>query len=855
MPGFHRRPLVLFICCAFAGIQSAQAGTDSAPADLPAVNAGEAGVPDAGGAVIAPIVLAANDQALPLRMERKFDILKPKPAEKPPTGLGIPAPPSPPKNKEAHPVFIVADHIEGRTEEVTEAEGNVEVRKFGTLLLADKVAYWPLEDEVDAQGHVHLLQQEDEVSGPHLRMKLSEQIGFFEEADYKVKREVLSRFYRPVTAMTTVVDPTTTTGGAPLMISVPSSYGLQTTGPLRRSTEGYGHAERIDFEGENQIRLSNATYSTCKPDETDWYVRGKEMRLDYDHEEGTTKDASVVFKDVPIFYTPVGFFSLNHQRKSGFLPANFAASSKNGFDLTLPYYWSIAPNYDVTFYPREMSKRGFQLGGEGRYTGYNYTGTTLFEYLPNDQMENRSRYAYSLIHAHNLGQGLSASVNWNGVSDNFYWQDFSSRLLQTSQSQLPRQLALNYAPGSWWTANMQMLRYQTLQFDPSVTRPYFIEPQINFSGRLPDIYKTDLSLFGQYSKFDHPTLVEGSRVVLYPQLTLPIINPAYTIFPKIGLHMTEYGLDRQSAGNPSSISRVLPTFSFDSTLFFERDTKWFGGSDYIQTLEPRLYYVYIPFRNQDNIPAFDTALADFNFSQIFSENRYVGYDRINDANQLTAAVTTRYLDATTGTERFKAMVGQRYYFSQQRVTLKTPTFTEIPRTDNTSNFLAAFNGLVLPKTYVDAAWEYNYHLKQDERYSVGARYQPDLAKVISASYRFNRNASSSGQGPIDQFDIAGQWPITSRWYAVGRYNYSIRDKQMLEGIGGLEYNAGCWAARFVVQRLEALSTSSNTTIFFQLELNDFASVGSSPVQLLRRTVPGYGKVNEMPTTGSLLTTQ
>lgn len=805
--------------------------------------------PEPGALGRALFKLAAADQNLPLQMERRLRSQEARPpAPLPPVpGLRMPAPA--PRHKESLPVFIMADRIEGRSGETTEAVGHAELRKLGSQLYADKLTYWSLEDEVEALGHVRLVQQEDEVSGPRLRMKVSEQVGFFDEADYKFQREVASRFYRPVTAVTTVIGGTTT-GSTPLLINVPSGYGLPTTVPPRRSTEGYGHAERIDFEGENQVRLNDATYSTCKPDHTDWYLRAKEVRLDYDREVADVRHASLVFKDVPIFYTPVGSFSLNHQRKSGFLAGSFAASTKNGVDVTLPYYWNLAPNYDLTFYPREMSKRGFQLGTEGRYADYNYSGTTRLEYLPNDQVEHRRRYAYNVAHTHDLGLGLTANVNWNGVSDDTYWQDFSSRLLQTSQVQLPRQLALNYASGSWWAANMQLLRYQTLRVDQTIERPYFIEPQINFSGRLANLHKTDFSVFGQYSNFTHPDAgrAEGGRVVLYPQVTLPYVKPAFTVIPKLGLHVTEYALDRQAAGNPSTISRVLPTFTLDSTVFFERDAKWLGR-DYLQTLEPRLYYVYIPYRRQDQIPVFDTAVADFNFAQIFTENRYIGFDRVNDANQLTAAMTSRFLDADSGAERFKAMVGQRYYFQPQRVTMPGETV----RNDDLSNFLAAFSGAVLPKTYVDAAWEYNYHQNQNERYSVGARYQPDLAKVISASYRYTRDALGVGQ--VEQADVAGQWPISSRWYAVGRYNYSVRDKQLLESIAGLEYNAGCWATRFVVQRLEALSGTSNTTFFFQLELNDFASVGSSPIQLLRRTIPGYGKVNEMPTSGSLLTTQ
>lgn len=793
--------------------------------------------------------------AIRLRVERKFNLLaarklEPAEASTPPGVARLQAPPAA-DDKDGRPVFLTADQIEGRTDEVMEAEGHVEYRKFGSLLLADKLTYWPLDDEVEAVGNVSLQQGEDRISGPHMRMKLAEQLGFFEDADYKFQKEVTNKFYRPITAVTTAVSTTTSTSGAPLMINVPVGYGLPITTPPRRPSEGYGHARRIDFEGENQIRLADATYSTCKPGDQDWYTRAEELRLDYDQEVADASNATLYFKDVPIFYAPVASFSLNHNRKSGFLAGSFAASTKNGLDVTVPYYWNLAPNYDATFYPRYMSKRGFQLGAETQYFDYYSRGFAKLEYLPNDDLENRSRYAYNLVHNQNLGQGLSLAVNWNGVSDDRYWQDFSSRLLQTSQAQLPKQLVLGYGPGSWWSTSLQMLRYQTLSPDPAnpIAKPYFIEPQLGFSGRLLNIAGYgDFGVTAQYTRFAHPTLTEGSRIVAYPTLSIPYVDPAFIVIPKIGIHATQYDLSRVTGNLAAQTTRVVPIFSLDSQLVFERSTQW-QGRDFLQTLEPRLFYVYIPYRNQDRIPVFDSALGDFNFAQIFNENRYIGNDRINDANQLTAALTTRFLDASTGAERFKAMIGQRYYFQRQRVTIPGET----ARVENFSNFLAAFSGTVAPKTYVDAAWEYNNRQSQSDRLSLGVRYQPELAKVLSASYRFTRDALGVGQ--VDQVDVAGQWPLSKRWYAVGRYNYSLRDKQLLEGIAGVEYNADCWAARFVVQRLEALSGTANTTFFFQLELNDFANVGSNPIQLLRRTIPGYGKVNEMPTTGSLLTTE
>jgi len=852
MPGFRRRRLPLLFCCLFASAQTVQAAVDTARAAAP-LQAGKDPVAPAEqwATELAPV---ADPVPVSLRLERKFNILtrqKPQQLMRD-TGVlfagNLFAPPeTSPAPKDQYPAFITADELSGRADEEVVAEGNAEFRRHSQFLWADKLTHWPLADEIEAVGNVRLQNGNDEISGPYMRMKLSEQIGYFDNADFKVRKEVANSYYRRVAVTSSASNFSSTTGNAPMTLYVPSTYELSPAVPTRRPSDAYGHAERMDFEGENHIRLTNTTYSTCKPGDTDWFLKAETMHLDYDAEVGDSEKATLYFKDVPIFYTPAGSFSLNNSRRSGFLAGNFSASSKNGLDVTLPYYWYLAPNYDVTFYPRMMAKRGFQLGAEGQYQDYNYRGFTRLEYMPHDEIADRSRYAYNINHVHNLGQGLTASVNWNGVSDNYYWNDFSSRLLQTSQTQLPKQLVLNWAPGSWWSANIQTLRYQTLQPNASSTieRPYFLEPQVNFSGRLANIVpNTDLNLVGQYSRFTHPTKVEGDRMVVYPQLSMPFLSPSFVVIPKIGVHATQYSLRDQDLGVPSVMTRVLPTFSLDSTAYFEREVE-LQGQNFIQTLEPRLYYVRIPYRNQSKVPVFDSGLADFNFAQVFSENRYSGSDRINDANQLTAALTSRFLDPETGAERFKGMIGQRYYFDDQQVLLPG----EAARDKRLSNFLAAFTGMVMPKTYLDTAWEYNYQNHQSERFSAGVRYQPELSKVVSASYRLNRASA------IDQIDLAAQWPLGKGWYAVGRYNYSLRDKQMLEIIGGLEYNADCWTARGVVQRLEAVGGTPNTTLFFQLELNDFANVGSNPLQLLRRSIPGYGKVNELSNRGSLITSE
>jgi len=822
MPGFPRRPLAVCICCLFAGMPAGRAADGPPPA--PAAGPGQ-----------------AADAPLRLRAERRFNVMG-RGAR--PSGIGIGLA-RPRKDGDAYPLFLIADRMDSQADQVTVAEGRVELRQAGSLLFADRVAYKAPEGEVEASGNVRLLQDGAVVETPFLRLRMADHIGHAEKVGYEIARQVENRFYRTGSKPLSVATVDASRAGAPMMLNVPNSYGLPTSMPPTRPSEASGVAERVDFEGENQFRFTRATYSTCKPSQNDWRLQAESLHLDYDREVGNFSDATVWFKETPIFYLPTGSFGLNGRRESGFLHPTLSTSSKNGFDLTLPYYWNIAPDYDATLFPRYLAKRGLQLGGEARYLGYNYRGQMSAEYLPDDQLKNERRYAYDIQHQHNLGRGVSAALNWQGVSDDHYFEDLSSRLLKTSQTQLLRQASLSYAPASWLSTSALVQRFQTLQTDPAnpVARPYFLEPRVNFNIYKPDVLNTDVMMFGQYSRFtnaDKVNFPNGERLVMYPQISLPIIHPAFQITPKLGMHMTRYQMDQVMSNGERTVTRSLPTFTLDSTMTLERDADWLGNQ-YLQTLEPRLYYVYIPYRKQEGLPLFDTGRADFNFAQMFSENRYSGFDRINDANQMTAALTTRLLDATSGAERFKAMIGQRYYFERQRVLIPG----EASRQKDFSNLVAAVTGVVLPKTYVDAAWEYNYEAGASDRFSLGARYHPEPGKVLSGSYRFTRDPLNDQKAQVKQIDLTAQWPISRNWYAVGRYNYSLRDSQLLEAIGGIEYNAGCWSVRVVAQRLAALSGSPNTSFFLQLELNDFASVGSNPISLLRRSISGYGKTNEL----------
>ena len=709
------------------------------------------------------------------------------------------------------PTFIAADQIEGRNDVEVMADGNVELRKRNSVLRSDRLTYWQDADEVEAAGNVRLSRDGDRMQGPKLRMKLEDNTGYFEEPDYRIRR-----------------------------IRTGSAATLWTGDEERTSsalTTGSGSARRLEFEGEGKYRLSEATYTTCTPaagTDPDWFARTADLRLDYGDESGTARDATLYFLGSPILYSPWMSFSLNHERKSGLLTPTFGSTSQGGAEYTQPIYWNIAQNMDATIAPRFMSKRGTLWNGEYRYLTPNYSGTWQGQYLPEDRIEHKRRSSYSVLHTQSFGAGFSGSLSLNGVSDDTYFSDLANGSAVIAQTNLLREGTLKYG-GDWWSASLMAQSYQTLQ-DPSlppVTIPYRRLPQLTVTANRGDLpFGLAFGFSGEDVNFRNPTQVQGRRTTLYPQLSLPVQSEVLSITPKIGFHSTRYGLENQAAGTPDKLTRNLPIFSLDSSVTFERDVSWFGAN-LTQTLEPRVYYLYVPVRDQSQIPVFDSALTDFGFAQIFGENRYGGGDRIGDANQATFMLTSRLLDPVSGAESIRAAFGQRFYFSTQKVGLPG----EVLRSDRQTDFLGSLSGRIMPKTYGDVGIQYNPRDNRVERFNIAGRYQPEIGKVLNAGYRFTRDQ-------LGQLDLSGQWPVLGGWHAVGRFNYSTRDRRMVESVAGMEYDGGCWVGRIVFQRLATLTQRSNTALFFQLELNGFAKVGSNPLDILKRNVPGYGVINQ-----------
>ena len=682
--------------------------------------------------------------------------------------------------QEQAPIFLEADRVEARGENEVEAWGDVRVRQRGQNVRADHLRYLRDENAVNADGDVRLEQGSgDRLEGPQLDLDFDTRVGTMPTPEFAVGE-----------------------------------------------TGGRGDADKLFFEGPDQYRLERARYTTCPIGVDDWYLRVNDLDLDRTANIGYARHSTVVFKGVPILYLPWMSFPLRNERKTGFLTPSFGSTDTSGLEFTIPFYWNIAPNRDATFTARVLSKRGVQLGSEYRYLERNYLGQFDTEVLPNDKLYGKTRYAASWRHNQRFSEHWNLALDLNKVSDVTYFTDLATRVAVTSQSYLPRDAILSYNEGPWaFSARVQ--KFQTLVGSPVYERV----PQLLLYGN-KSFNGFDANLYSEFVNFRHPSSPNGKRFTVYPSLVYPMTTVYGYLTPKIGVHSTTYDLD-QSTTNLPDRTRTLPILSVDSGIFFEREFA-FRDQKYLQTLEPRLYYVYIPYRDQSQIPNFDTAEADLNFAQIFTENQFSGGDRINDANQLTLALTSRFIESESGRERLRAAIAQRYYLSPQRVTLNTTA-----RTRDSSDILAAVSGQISDAWNLDAAWQYNTSDNRTEKYVVGARYTPELGRVLNFNYRYTREA-------LHEIDVSSQWSFGRGWYGLGRVNYSLHERKLLQALVGIEYNAGCWQLRIVGNHFRTTAQQDNNAIFVQLELNGLSRIGSNPLDVLRQNIYGYVKSDELP---------
>ncbi len=704
------------------------------------------------------------------------------------------------REQEGRPVYARGDRITGRTDRETTLEGNAEVRKGGTVVRGDRITYYPDDDEVVAVGDVQIVRQGNRFRGTQLQLRLDANEGFFQSPIYYLPR-----------------------------------YG------------GRGRAERVDFLGPERLALHDATYTTCRPEDPDWYLQGRELTIDEGVGEGTGRSARLVFQDRTILAAPVFSFPLGDERRTGFLAPTFSLTNRTGPEILTPFYWNIAPNRDLTLYPRLMTRRGIQLGGQLRYLEPTMYGDARVEYTPHDTLTGSSRYFWNLLHTDANLFGWAAQVTARGVSDDNYFVDYSRSILASSERSLPRDIVLVRGFGDW-TVLARSQRFQNI-LEARLAPPYDRLPQLNATWVKRDVGGMDLNLVLDGTSFSRPLVAspEGQRYIANPSVAYPFLLPGGFVVPKLGVHATSYRLS-DNLGQPTQIDRVLPTFSIDSGLVFEKETTLYGRN-YTQTLEPRLFYVRTPYRNQEAIPVFDTAVADFNFAQLFSENTFIGSDRIADVNQLTTALVSRLIESDTGKESFRFAIGQRRYFSTQRTVLPGQT----PPTDATSDLLFAATGDLGNGSSFDGGIQYGVRDRDIPRATIAYRYQPTNGRIFNAAVRYQRDA-------LGQFDTSWRWPVAPRWTMLGRVNYSWSSTTIdpvtlgvvpaqpgiVEGVLGFEYWADCWVGRFVMHRFVTAQNTTTSAFFIQLELSGLGRLGSNPFDILRRSIPGYRLPTDRP---------
>ncbi|MFO7763714.1 MAG: LPS assembly protein LptD [Wenzhouxiangellaceae bacterium] len=586
---------------------------------------------------------------------------------------------------------------------------------------------------------------------------------------------------------------------------------------------GAGNAGLVRMTDESHARVQRFDFTTCDVEDPDWQLKAGDVKLDFDQGVGTARNARLEFKGVPILYSPWLSFPLNDERKSGFLYPQIGSSSDNGLDLSVPYYWNIAPNKDATFTPRIIGERGFMLGSEYRFLTRRQRGIFNFDYLPDDDKDdghdNRDRWLGRIRYQARLAPRWTTRLNFNRVSDEDYFLDLGNDLDSSSIQFLRSDFSIN-GRGRFWQLQTTFDTFQVLDRGVREDRePYDRLPRVEFDGDWPLPAGLSLGLDSEAVYFNRSEGVTGLRLDAMPELGLRMVRPGWFFEPAVGLRTTAYSLEDSETGDDDP-SRVQPVVSMDSGLVFERRT----DSGRLQTLEPRLFYLYVPGREQDDLPVFDTRELTFSFAQLFQTNRFSGADRQTDANQVTLALTSRLLDDDNGRSIVDASVGQIVFLDDPSVGLPD----EPAQDRSVSASVAALNWRPTDRFLVNAGLQWDPEDNETDVASFGLRWQGHDARQVQVGYRFRRSS-------VDQIDIRGRYPVTDKLNLISRVDFSFRDSTALELLGGIEYESCCWAIRASLRRyIRDRESEKRTAFFIELHLKGLGSLGQRPYNLFTR---------------------
>lgn len=729
-----------------------------------------------------------------------------------------PAAPARPSAAEQGPVELQAREIRGRPDIDAQAEGEVRLQRGPLSLQADWLSYEQAQDLAVARGHVRLSNPNGRYSGTELQLQLGRFEGFFLQPVYEFDR-----------------------------------------------LQAGGRAQRIDFIDNQRSVAHQAWYTSCPRADGDrpaWVLQTDRVQLDFEANEGIAEGAVLRFMGVPILALPTLSFPLGEGRKSGWLPPTIDFDTRSGLSVAVPYYWNIAPNRDATITPRVITRRGAGVTGEFRYLEPAYAGRVEADLLPNDRVADRSRWALWAEHDGRLPLDGRWHLDALRVSDDAWWKDFPRDTRSLNPRLLPLRLEaerdLEFAGGRG-LGYARLLRWQVLQgSDLPVISPYERAPQLGaqlgggLAGGLRYSVQTEANRFLLPDREGTAAEPTGWRGHVLGTLSRPWRQPGAWVVPRLTVNAATYALDQALVDGRTRATRVIPSFSVEGGLEFERETTLFGRA-LRQTLEPRVLYVNTPFRDQTGLPNFDSAGKDFNFNSIFSDNAFSGIDRVSDAHQVTMGVTSRLLEAASGAEAGRLGVVQRYLLRDQRITPEG-----VPYTRSFSDIFLLGSANLGRGLSLDATLQYSPDIRRTVRTVMSARWTPGDFRTLSTTYR-------QARGLTEQLEVGWQWPIwksardaqastapartagqvcSGTWYTVGRVNYSMKDSRITDSILGFEYDAGCWIMRVVAERMSTGRSEATTHILLQLELVGLSRLGSNPLKVLKDNIPGYRLLRE-----------
>ena len=679
-----------------------------------------------------------------------------------------------PSHVQAGAVYIESDKALFRDSGKSLLEGDVLISRNQTLMRADEATFDKNTRQVTAEGRVYLISAGLEMESSKLSYNLDTDTGSIQQASYKLD-----------------------------------------------NADGRGSSEKVVREANDITRMVDASYTTCPVGVDSWRIKAGNIELDHANEQGTARNLTLQINNTPIAYLPYFSFPLSDKRKSGMLTPSFGSNDSSGVRISLPYYFNLAPNYDLTVTPHFLSKRGIQLESEFRYLLPKHDGRFTYEFLPGDnEYNNDNRYYFNLEHYSHTGANSELSLKAEGVSDVDYFNDLGTSLAASSTVNLERTLSYRKKSGDWAFSALAQ-DYQVLD---SSTETYARLPQLKLQWQ-PDQPgdSAEWQLEGEYTFFSDATAVDGHRADLQLGVKQRFGNAFAYVTPAASVRHTSYRLDQAANKN---INRTLPTASIDAGLFFERPLKKDG---WIQTLEPRVFYTYTPFRDQSAIPVFDSSDKTLSYSQLFNSNRFTGKDRVEDANRLSTSLTTRIQDKKSGREIFRASLGQMYHFDDRSVTLADETID----TGSRSELVMEAAGELNASTRLSSTAFFDTDNKTVSASQFRINYKDAKERVLNLGYSQRRDEYEAAH-------VSFAAPVTEQWRLAGGYEQDLENKRMLESVLGLEYQSCCWKSRLAARRyLLSDNTTYDNAIFVEVELKGLGNFGSGARNVLNNRIYGY----------------